>query len=78
MACERTWAIIFVFLISLSSVAILLFISAANYQHATSKVWTGAMMAALALTLAAGSLSIGSLTRIVTREGTRPMATGFP
>ena len=78
MAFERTWAVIFVFLISLCAMAILFFLAVSQPPLGSSKAWTGAMFGALAGTLGAGSVSIGHLTKIATRDGARPLPAAFP
>lgn len=70
----RHWAIIFVFAISLLAVGILLFLAATSPAIQQTDAWTFWIMAALACAVVTGAFSLGDLTRIATRDGTRPLA----
>jgi len=72
---SRHWAFIFVFAISLFGVGGLLFVAALRAASLESDTWDFLMLGALVSTLVFGALSLDDLTRIVTREGARPLAT---
>ena len=72
---ERRWALVFVFAISLLAVGMMLFLAATHPAVLKSSGWGFWMLGALFCAIISGAVSLDRITRIATRDGSRPLAT---